>query len=217
MLTTAVPASGAEEATFGFGSQPTENGALPSPWRVLGNPRSGQPEFRVVEDGTHGLVLRFHAKGNQSDGVYRTAPIDLTKTPYINFSWKVDVHPDGQVGTDKDDQAVQVQLDFGRYRFRRRVLSYGFDAAAEPDRWYDDSSGFAVNRVLVLNSGNKQVGKWIRHSRDVREDFKQGYRARPPVVRSISIFCDSNDSNSESLGYCTAITFSREPLFEQDE
>jgi len=215
ILPAADSAPAAEAASFGFGDRALEGGTLPSPWRLLGNPRSGRPEFRVVEDDAHGPVLRFHAEGNESDGVYRSAPVDLTKTPYVNFSWKVDVLPDGQVGTAKDDQAVQVQLDFGRYRFRRRVLSYGYDAAAKPDRWYDDSSAFAHNRVLVLDSGDEKLGEWVGHSRNVRDDFRTGYRARPPALRSISIFSDSNDSHSQSLGYCTAITFSREPLFEK--
>ena len=173
----------AEDVALGFGDKPTNSNVIPRPWRVLGNPRADQPEFRVEEDDKHGRVLRLHAKGNQSDGIYRSAVIDLAKTPLISFSWKVEIHPKGQVGTAKDDQAVQVQLDFGRHRFRHRVLSYGFDAAAEPGRWYDDSSGFAENRVLVLNSGSEKLGEWIGHSRNVVEDYRRCYRADPPKLK----------------------------------
>jgi hypothetical protein len=201
-----------DEIALDFGDGRTNESGPPAPWRLLGNPRSGQPDFRLEKDDQHGHVVRLHARGDESDGIYRSAAIDLRKTPYINFSWKVTTHPDGQVGTSRDDQAVQVQLNFGRRGFRRRVLSYGYDAKASTGRWYDDSSFVAVNKVLVLNSGTEQLGEWISHSRNVAKDYRSCYRSNPPRVQNVSIFCDSNDSNSESLSYCTKITFSREPL-----
>lgn len=205
----------AGEVLLGF-SGPAGADGIPGPWQVLGNPGAAQPEFRVEGDEKHGQVLRLHAKGNQSDGIYRPAEIDLAKTPFINFSWKVETHPAGQVETDKDDAAVQVLLDFGRHRFKRRVLSYLFDPKAEAGRFYDDSSFFAVNRALVLNSGSEKLGQWLSHSRNVAEDYRKCYGADPPGIENVSIFCDSNDSNSESLGYCSGITFSRRPLTDTE-
>lgn len=204
----------AEQVTFGFDSGNANDTTIPQGWRVLGNPRAGQPEFAVEEDEDHGMVLRLHARGNQSDGIHRSVNVDLNKTPFINFSWKVKTHPKGRIGTNRDDQAVQVQLNFGRHGIRRRVLSYGFDAEARVGRWYDDSSFIAVNRVLVLNSGKENLGEWLSHSRNVIEDYRESYRGNPPRLRNISIFCDSNDSHSESLSYCTKITFSEQPIFE---
>lgn len=206
----------AEKVTFGFGHATSNGNTTPEGWQVLGNPRARQPEFTVEEDDDQGTVLRLHAQGNESDGIHRAVNIDLSKTPFINFSWKVENHPDGQIGTSRDDQAVQVQLNFGRHGLRRRVLSYGFDAKARAGRWYDDSSFVAVNRVLVLNSGEENLGKWLSHSRNVVEDYRKSYRTNPPRLRNVSIFCDSNDSHSESVGYCGEITFSDKPLSESN-
>ncbi|MFO7908123.1 MAG: DUF3047 domain-containing protein [Planctomycetota bacterium] len=207
----------AEEVTFGFESANANETTIPHAWKVLGNPRAGQPEFTVEKDDDQGMVLRLHAQGNESDGIYRSVNVDLAKTPFINFSWKVKTHPKGRIGTNRDDQAVQVQLNFGRHGFRRRVLSYGFDAKARVGQWYDDSSFVAVNRVLVLNSGKEKLGEWLSHSRNVVEDYRNSYRGNPPRLKNISIFCDSNDSHSESLSYCTEITFSEKPVFEASE
>lgn len=202
----------AQENTLGFGDVERDTNELPDAWQVLGNPRAGQPKFDVRRDDKQGKVLRLHARGNQSDGIYRAVNIDLTKTPFINFSWKVERHPDGRIGTRKDDQAIQVQLNFGRHGLRRRVLAYGFDAKAETGRWYDDSSFVAVNRVLVLNSGDEKLGEWVSHSRNVVKDYRASYGSRAPRLKNISIFCDSNDSRSESISYCTAIKFTDKPV-----
>lgn len=202
-----VPIATADGPAYGFADGADDEG-IPKPWKVLGHPSAGQPSFRVHEDGTHGKVLVLHAKGDQSDGIYRPVEVDLSVTPLIHFAWKVQIHPDGQVGTDKDDAAVQVNLDFGRRGLRRQVLSYLFDPQATPGRVYDDSSFVAVNRAIVLNSGPEKLGEWISHSRNVARDFRACYGTNPPKLQNISIFCDSNDSNSEALGYCTKITFS---------
>lgn len=198
----------AEDHTFGFAAGADEEG-IPRPWKVLGHPAAGQPAFRVKEDTKYGKVLELHAKGDQSDGIYRAAGINLSETPMIHFSWKVQIHPDGQVGTAKDDAAVQVHLDFGRRGLRRQVLSYIFDPQAKPGGCYDDSSFVAINRAIVLNSGQEKVGEWLSHSRNVARDFRACYGTDPPRVQNISVFCDSNDSNTESLGYCTEITFTK--------
>lgn len=201
------PVASAEEPAYGF-TDGADGEGIPMPWKVLGHPSAGQPNFRIHEDGTHGKVLQLHAKGDQSDGIYRPVEVDLADTPLVHFAWKVQIHPDGQVGTDKDDAAVQVHLDFGRRGLRRQVLSYIFDPQAKPGRCYDDSSFVAINRAIVLDSGPEKLGEWISHSRDVARDFRACYGSNPPKLQNISIFCDSNDSNSEALGYCTQITFS---------
>lgn len=200
------PVATADDPAYGFADGADGEG-IPKPWKVLGHPTAGQPNFRVHEDDTHGKVLLLHAKGDQSDGIYRPVEVDLEATPLIQFAWKVDIHPDGQVATDKDDAAVQVNLDFGRRGLRRQVLSYLFDPNATPGRVYDDSSFVAVNRAIVLNSGPEKLGEWISHSRNVVRDFRACYGTDPPKLQNISIFCDSNDSDSEALGYCTQITF----------
>jgi len=202
----------AQKIAVGFESEETNENGIPKPWKLLGNPTADAPDFHVEENEKHGRILRLHAEGNESDGIYRPVKVDAGKTPFINFSWKVNVHPDGQIATDKDDAAVQVQLDFGRQGLRRRVLSYIFDPKAETGRCYDDSSLVAENKVLVLNSGREKLGEWVSHARRFARDYRKCYGTDPPRVKNVSIFCDSNDSHSESLGYCTRITFSREPL-----
>lgn len=200
--------SSAEDLTFGFTAGANEEGVA-DPWKILGNPSSGEPKFRVQEDDAHGKVLELHAKGDESDGIYRPVGIKLDETPQIHFAWKVRIHPDGEIGTAKGDAAVQVHLDFGRRGLRRQVLTYVYDPKARPGRVYDDSTIVAVNRAIVLNSGSENLDQWLSHSRNVINDFRACYGTVPPPLQNISVFCDANDSNTEALGYCTAFSFTK--------
>jgi hypothetical protein len=202
----------AETIVFDFGGAIDQEKQLPKPWSLLGHPRADTPSFTVEDDPTQGLVLRMHAVKNQADGVYHDADIDLAKTPYINFQWKVLQHPNGQIGTRKNDAAVKVQLDFGRKGLSRRVLSYIFDPKAKAAVWHNDSSIVAKNKALVLDSGDENLNQWLARSRNVYNDYRRRYRSEPTRIQNVAIFCDSNDSNSEAIGLCSPISFSDAPL-----
>jgi hypothetical protein len=207
----------AQGAVFDFRGQVTGEDKLPAPWKILGHPVADKPAFTVEDDPQLGRVMRMHAKGNQADAIYRQADVDLSETPYLNFSWKVAKHPTGQIGTDRNDQAVKVQLEFGLLGLKRHVISYIYDPKAKVGTWHDDSSFFAKNRALVLDTSDEHLGKWIAHSRNVVEDYQRCYKRKPPRVNHISIFCDSNHSDSESLGYCSPISFSEGPQHDRDD
>jgi hypothetical protein len=207
----------AETIVFGFGGAIDQETQLPKPWSLLGHPRADTPSFTVEDDPAQGMVLRMHAIKNQADGISHGADIDLAKTPFINFQWKVLRHPNGQIGTRKNDAAVKVQLDFGRGgRVSRRVLSYIFDPKAKAGVWHDDSSIVAKNRALVLDSGDENLNQWLARSRNVFEDYRRLYRSEPRPIQNVVVFCDSNDSDSEAIGLCAPISFSDAPLHSLD-
>ena len=215
-LAVAVGMGAEQPVTFDFEGAVGGEPRLPTPWKLLGHPSADRPAFQAVPDTVHGTVMRLHAKRNQADAIYRRADVDLNKFPLISFFWKVAKHPDGQIGTRRNDQAVKVQLDFGHRGFKRHVLSYVFDQKAKLHSWHDDSSFIAKNVALVLDTGNDKLNTWIGHSRNVFNDYRQVYKSAPPHVRNLSIFCDSNDSDSEAIGFCSPITFSRQPAAAAD-
>ena len=202
----------AQDIVFDFRGVIAGEDQLPTPWKILGHPTADKPTFSVEDDDQHGKVVRMHAEGNEGDAIYRVADVDLSKTPYINFVWKVIKHPAGQIGTKQSDQAINLNLDFGRLGFKKHIVSYSFDPKAKVGTWHDDSSFFAKNRALVLDSSDANLGKWVSHSRNVAEDYHRCYKKSLPQLRHIAVFCDSNDSESEALAYCAQISFSEHPV-----
>lgn len=206
-----------QEVVFDFRGVVTGEDQLPTPWKILGHPTADTPTFSTEEDARLGTVMRLHAKGAQADAIYRAADVDLSKTPYINFTWKVVTHPAGQIGTRKSDQAINLNLDFGRLGFKKHVVSYTFDPKAKVGTWHDDSSFFAKNRALVLNSSENKLGEWISHSRNVAEDYRRCYKRTLPRLQNIAVFSDSHASVSEALAYCAQISFSERPVHQDSE
>jgi hypothetical protein len=59
-------------------------------------------------------------------------------------------------------------------------------------------------RYVVLDSGEKQLGQWVAHERDLVADFMRAFGQEadgmPPLI-AIAVGADSDNTQSGSLGY----------------
>ena len=64
-------------------------------------------------------------------------------------------------------------------------------------------------RVLVLSSGDKTLGRWVSHERDVAADFKLAFGRENeslPRLDAVLIGADSDNAGGQSLGYVGDVT-----------
>ena len=62
---------------------------------------------------------------------------------------------------------------------------------------------------IVLESGSEKLGEWIAEKRNVYEDYKKLFREEPPKTVKISIWIDSDDTESEAEAFYDDLMFSR--------
>ena len=58
--------------------------------------------------------------------------------------------------------------------------------------------------ILVLDSGDKRLGQWVSHQRDVAADFKQAFGRESdtlPALEGILVGADSDNAGGQSLAY----------------
>jgi len=73
-----------------------------------------------------------------------------------------------------------------------------------------ESSRTSMLTYLVVRSGSVDLGRWIRETRNVLEDFKRIYGQDPvEAVEVVSIGIDSNDTASRAESYMGTIRFLR--------
>jgi hypothetical protein len=181
----------------------------PMPWRlpVEGVPLGWQlKEFvgralvELVRDDGH-TALRLRSE-YASFAVYRDVVVDLTRTPRLAWSWKVNRLPrEGDVrARATDDQAAQVYVIFPRWPAplnQSDVLGYVWDSRAPVDTRVTSTKAENV-RIIVVKSGATGVGSWYREVRDVAQDYTAVFGHRPPRVGKLALMVDSNDTRSEA-------------------
>jgi hypothetical protein len=227
-LTVPVPAVAQEAATpvlRPFSKATTD--AVPAPWRLVGLAKGKAPlaQFEVATLG-YDRVLKLATDKSYATAVHELPNIVLNPGSTLKWRWRLeqpisaaDLHV-----KKGDDVALKVCAMFdmplnrlglvesGILRMARAVNGEKLPSATLCYVWDHQlpvgtelPNAFTKRlRYLVLDSGEKQLGQWVSHERDIVADFLRmfGHEAdvMPPVI-AVAVGADSDNTQSSSLGY----------------
>lgn len=178
---------------------------------------AGDTQYTVVEaDGR--AAVRAEADGTAS-ALYRRIEIDLEATPYLSWSWRVE----GTYGPEIDETTragddyparLYVVKRGGLAFWRTRALNYVW-ASARPagSRWPNAYAGDNA-RMLALDSGEREAGEWVHHTRDVRADWKAAFGEEIDTLDGVAIMTDADDTGGSMRAWYADIRFIAEAAGE---
>lgn len=169
---------------------------------------SGETLYEVVNIDDRPVIRA--SSNHTASGLVRKITIDLTKTPYLNWSWKVD-----NVLTDVDEQQksgddyaarVYVVISGGLLFWRTRAISYVW-ASRQPQNssWPNAFTGNAV--MVAVQSGPALTGQWVTEKRNVLEDIKQLLDVDKTSIDAVAIMTDTDNSRQSATAYYGDIYF----------
>lgn len=169
----------------------------------------GLTDYRVVtEQGRR--ALRAESRGTAS-GLYKRIRIDLDRTPYLHWSWKVERTVGAIDETVKagDDYAARVYVVFsgGVFFWNTRALNYVWASRQPPGAVWPNA--FTSNaRMLAQRSGNERAGEWVEERRDVRADYRRIFGAEARYVDAVALMTDTDNTGGAAVAYYGDIYFS---------
>lgn len=169
----------------------------------------GHTQYQLVND-EQGLVLEAYSQASAS-GLFREVNIDLNKTPFLNWSWKVE---NVYAGNDEhsrngDDYPVRifVVVSGGLFFWKTRALNYVWSSNQQVgSRWESAVTRNAM--MLAVNSGEAELGQWFYGKRNIREDFKNFFDIDITEINAIAIMSDSDNTGQSTRAYYGDIFFS---------
>ena len=184
--------------------------SLPAPWSIATLRHRRPAEVRLVEDEGR-TVLRV-----RSEGAFGGAAIELDAEPgIVAWRWKVDrVLDRGALGSKEgDDFAARVYVTFDvpssqltlaeRLRLAIARTVYGEVPSAALCYVWDNRQpkghsswspyGERV-RLIVLETGSANVGRWIDERRDVAADYRAAFGKAAPRVSGIAAGNDTDQT-----------------------
>lgn len=172
---------------------------------------SGITSYELHEiDGRQ--VLKAISKQSAS-GLVREIEVDLTKTPYMNWSWKVDSILSDVEETKKsgDDYAarVYVVISDGIFFWQTRALSYVWASKqAKGSTWPNAFTGKAT--MVAVESGEDSVGEWVEEKRNVLDDINNLLGIDATRIDAVAIMTDTDNSRQSATAYYGDIFFTSE-------
>tara|TARA_B100001971_G_C18255972_1_gene582135 strand:+ start:2626 stop:3207 length:582 start_codon:yes stop_codon:yes gene_type:complete len=152
-------------------------------------------------DGKRALMAKSSASAS---GLYKLVDIALDKTPYLNWSWRVNNTLRGLDELTKagDDYPARVYVIFqngGMFR-RSRFLTYVWSS----DQPINSSWQSAYTRhsiVIAVQSKNTNVGQWVIQKRNIRDDYRRYFSEDARFANGIALMTDTDNSKQSAIAY----------------
>lgn len=165
----------------------------------------------VADDNAQQQVLKAVSKDSAS-GLVKKQRIDLTKTPFITWRWKIsNTLPNVQERTKAgDDYAARlyVVLDGGLLFWQTKSINYVW-ASNLPKQtvWPNAYAGDAVQMVALRGKADP-LNTWMTEKRNVREDFKRYLGLDVQYIDAVALMTDTDNSHQAATAFYGDISFS---------
>jgi alpha-amylase/alpha-mannosidase (GH57 family) len=91
-----------------------------------------------------------------------------------------------------------------KYRF----ISYIWDTNAPLNTIATEGRPGSPVKVLVVESGNENLGQWIHYQRNILADYERLYQSQPTRILGISLQTNCQHTDAHSEGYFGELVFS---------
>jgi len=164
-------------------------------------------------NGDSGTVLQAVSDGSAS-GIGKRMKVDLNKTPYVNWSWKVEkglpaLNEKSKAG---DDYAARLYVvkSGGALVWNTKAVNYVWSANAQRNENWPNAFR-PKNAVMVAARGTSdKTGVWVHEKRNVKEDFKNLFGKNISSIDAIAIMTDTDNSGLSAQASYGDIYFTAE-------
>ena len=164
----------------------------------------------TVGSNENGNFLKSVAD-NAASGLGKEIKIDLSKTPFINITWKIEKDLKGiKENTKKGhDYAARVFVikKTGATPLSNRAINYVFSSNNDVgSNWPSPYTKKSIDNVLA--STKNSLNKWVTVKANVQKDFKKFHDLDVNEIDGLAIMSDTDNSKMKSISYFQNIYFS---------
>jgi hypothetical protein len=226
----AAAAWAAAPGTISAFSQGTPGGALPAGWTPLVFRNIAEhTRYTLVRDAEAGVVVKAEAKRSAS-GLTHALDLPAADRPMLTWRWKAaNLIAAGDVRRKEgDDYPARIYVSF-RYSPERLTvfertkyaaarifygeypphagLNYIWDARAPAGTIVPNPYTDRV-RMVVVESGTENLGRWLAYERDIVADYRQAFGEEPPPISGVAVMTDADNTGEEVVAYYGDIALS---------
>ena len=164
----------------------------------------------TVGSNENGNFLKAVAD-NAASGLGKEIKIDLSKTPYINITWKIEkdlpgINENTKKGHDFAARVFAVKKT-GATPLSNRAINYVFSSNNEIG--FNSPSPYtkkSIDNVLATTKIN--INEWVTVKANVKEDFKKFHNLNVNELDGLAIMSDTDNSKMKAIAYYQNIYFS---------
>ena len=161
----------------------------------------GETQYNVTtEDNIRCIIAESNASASAL--IYKIK-YDPEELPILSWQWKVNniLKKGNALKKEGDDYAARVYVIFPSILFwKTKAVNYIWanslpEGEAVPNKFTSNA------KMIAIQSGTKNTGKWISEERNVFEDYKKLFGEEPPKVGGIAIMTDTDNTGESATAW----------------
>jgi len=171
----------------------------------------GKTQYKIIQLDNKKVL---QAKSNASaSGLYKEQRIDLNKTPYLNWTWRIEnrlVNLDEQEKSGDDYAArVYVVISGGLFFWNTRAINYVWSANMATGKIWPNAFAGDNAMMIAIRSTKDPTGNWFSEKRNILTDLKQIFTKDYLYIDAIAIMTDTDNAKGSATAYYGDIYFSQ--------
>ena len=163
-----------------------------------------------LNSNKNGNFIKAEAEGKGS-GLGKEIKINLSITPFINITWKVEKDLSGIVENSKKghDYAARVFVikKTGSTALSNRAINYVFSSNNDVgENWPSPYTKKSID--YVLSSTKENLNTWVTVKANVKKDFMRLHGIDVSDISGVAIMTDTDNSKLKAISYYQNIYFS---------
>jgi len=161
----------------------------------------GKVLYSIKSDRRQGYLNAY--SNNSASSLLYWLKFSPKTQPMISWKWKVVKFPDKKGGAvsdskwvEKDDYAARFYVIFPRFPFLRLQCVEYVWARDLPEGTVLTNPNFKNLKIVVVESGAGNLGKWVFEERNLYNDFIKLFGSQPGNVGAIAVMTDAENTAS---------------------
>jgi len=172
----------------------------------------GETQYHLqTQQGVMALNANSH---NSGSGLFKELNIDLTLTPFLNWSWRIDKRLTGLNEQSKagDDYAarVYVVVKGGVAFWRSKAINYVWAGNTKKDTVWPNAFAGDKTMMLALRGPEAALQVWQTEKRNVRTDLNNIFGLDVRSIDAVAIMTDTDNSGGQVSAMYGDIWFSKD-------
>lgn len=199
-------------------------------WKPLYFPKIEKHTSYTIESNGSESYLKAESNASASAVLYKKE-FNIYHYARMRWRWKVEnVYTNGNAETKSgDDYPLRIYIVFKydpqkagfmeKIKYNAAKLIYGeYPPHSSLNYiWANREHGETIitnaytekAKMVLLQKGDANVGKWLIHDVNVLEDYEEAFGEKPPPIASIAIMNDSDNTGEKSISYLDYIELYR--------
>ena len=171
----------------------------------------GQTHYQLT-DLAGAKVLKAES-ANSASGLYKKQRIDLQKTPFMNWRWRIEkrlgnINEQAKSGDDYTAR-VYVVVSGGLAFWRTRAINYVWASTSPKGKIWPNAFAGDHAMMIARRSSSDQTGTWYTEKRNILDDLKQQFGEDIRYIDAVAIMTDTDNAQGNATAYYGDIYFSK--------